>query len=283
MKKFRYLIEGFFLKLMMLIFAFLSPKNASNLGGWIGKTIGPKLAASRKAINNIKLSLPKLDDNEVNLAIKGMWENLGRIMAEYPHLEYLAKNNTTIIGAEILKKHKNCIIVGMHIGNWEIPPVTLFAKLKYTADMVYRPPNNPVADRLLMKARTLNGQIPSHAKSKQGTRTLVKSLINGNSIGILIDQKYNEGIEVDFFNRPAMTSPAAIQLAQKYNTPLIIGKNARINNNDFVIEFIEYKGIYNSDGSAKEYKIILNEIHKEFENWIAKYPEQWLWLHRRWK
>ena len=282
-KRIRYLVEGIFLWLIMAIFKALPPEKASNLGGVIGRVIGKRLAASRKARKNLKIAFPELSDDEIDNIIIGMWDNLGRVMAEYPHLEYLSLNNTEIHGKELLDKNKARIIIGLHMANWEIPPISFLTQCGFEIDAVYRAPNNPIADKMLMKARSLNGKIVSHPKSKKGTRSLVRRLSSGKSAGILIDQKYNEGLEVNFFGKPAMTSPAAIQLAQKFGISLIYGKIKRINGTKFTIELKEYKNLYDKDMNPRNPSVILSEIHSEFEKWIKESPEQWLWLHRRWK
>jgi KDO2-lipid IV(A) lauroyltransferase len=142
---------------------------------------------------------------------------------------------------------------------------------------IYRAPNNPFSDKLLKWARSMGGKLKTIPKSKTGTRQLVKALQEGAHIGMLIDQKYNEGIEADFMGRPAMTSPVYAQLAQKFDIPLIPLRIERTEGPNFRVTVFPPLETRN-----KNIEEIIDESHKLLGNWIKEKPEQWLWLHRRW-
>lgn len=285
MKKARYLLEAIGLHVILGLFKILPAQSASKLGGWIGRTVGPKLAASRKAKKHLKKILPDLSEEDENTVVTGMWENLGQVMAEYSHLETIAENNVEIIGLEILERlrddNKPAILFGGHISNWEIASPT-FLKHGIEADLVYRAPNNPWADKMLLKLRSLNGTLKTYSKSPQGTRNLVKALKNGRHVGILIDQKYNEGVSAPFFGVPAMTSPAFIQLAQKFKCPLVPVQIERINHTNFRITLHPEITLFEKDGSPKPVLPLIKEAHTYLETWIKHAPSQWIWIHKRW-
>lgn len=277
MKKIRYFIEAVFLALVLLISKLLPAPWASGLGGWIGRSVGPHLATSRKALTNIKEALPDADANKVLI---GMWDNLGRIVMEYPHLKHIGRDRTKIIGAEILEQYKDkpAVLFSGHLGNWEACPPSLFLQLSFITSPIYRAPNNPFSDYMLQRARTVGGKLKTIPKSKSGSRQIVKALQENAHIGMLIDQKYNEGIAADFFGRPAMTSPIFIQLAQKFNCPLIPLRIERTKDANFRVTALPPLDIEN-----KPVETVLDECHALLEEWIKERPEQWLWLHRRWK
>ena len=135
-----------------------------------------------------------------------------------------------------------------------------------------------MVDRMLKKARDLDGALGTVPKSKSGTREMVKLLQSNGHIGALIDQKYNEGIEANFFDRPAMTSTAFIDLAKKYECPLIPMQIERVEGTQFKITISEPVDTKDRDTSN-----VLDECHEMLEEWITNNPEQWLWLHKRWK
>jgi KDO2-lipid IV(A) lauroyltransferase len=284
-KKIRYALEGFFLFLFSSLFSVLTLTLASKFAGWIGKTVGPKLAASRKAKRHLNHALPNLSDTEQTQIINGMWENLAQVMGEYPHLETIAKNNVEIIGLdkiiELRDNNQPAIFFGGHTANWEIASPS-FYQHGLEVDLVYRAPNNPYADKILNRMRSLNGKLRTYSKSPQGIRQLVKALKSGRSVGILIDQKYNEGIPVPFFGTDAMTSTAFIQLAQKFKYPLIPTQVERIGLNNFRITVHPELELYNKDGSPKDLKPLIETAHSFLETWISAKPSQWLWLHKRW-
>ena len=279
MKKIRYSFEYIGLLIILTFAGILSAHTASNVGGWIGKTIGPHLAASRKARKNIQRAFTDKSNVEHQKILKGMWENLGRVIFEYPHLKKLGYQ-TEIVGLDILERYKDspAIVFAAHLANWEMCPIACYLQSGFVTHSLYRAPNNPMVDRMLKKARDLDGALGTVPKSKSGTREMVKLLQSNGHIGALIDQKYNEGIEASFFDRPAMTSTAFIDLAKKYQCPLIPMQIERVERTQFKITISEPINTKDRDTSN-----ILDECHEMLEEWITKNPEQWLWLHKRWK
>lgn len=259
---------------------------ASALGGWLGRTAGPRLAASRKALKNIERVFPDYSEVQKQDVLSGMWDNLGRVIAEYPHLRRIGRERVEIVNEEKIRpfteSHRPILLFSGHLANWEVTGTALLHRIGLTAAPMYRAPNNPWVNRTLLRARTLGGRIPSFPKSRTGTRQLVKALKGGQTIGILIDQKYNEGIAVPFFDRPAMTSPAFVQMAQKYGTPLVPVQVERLDGARFRITFHEPLSLHNDDGSKRPEEDVIAEAHALLESWITDRPAQWLWLHRRW-
>ena len=198
------------------IFRILPVDIASGLGGNIARLIGPKLAVSRKAKLHLSRSLPDEDHAKI---IQDMWENLGRVMAEYPHLKYISKYRTSVESIEILEDIRDDGIGGMlytgHLANWEVCGSAADILLNLQLDVIYRAPNNPYVDKLLNKARSHKGRLKTIPKSREGAKQIIKSLRKNRHIGILIDQKYNEGIEVNFFGQPANDKPCLHRTSPK--------------------------------------------------------------------
>lgn len=279
MKKLRYLIEAAFLYIALGVFYVLGPCGASALGGWIGRTIGPRMAASRKALTNLRHALPGKSDDEYAAIVRDMWDNLGRVMAEYPHLERIARRHTVFNGFENIPqdKDKPCVFFSGHIANWEVPPSAFFIHGDVKADLVYREPNNPYAAKLLEKCRSMGGAFHMLPKSRTGTRGMVGALGSGRPLMMLIDQKYNEGISVPFMGRPAMTSDAFVRFARKFDAPLIPYRIERLGGCHFAVTALPPLAL---DGQSDEE--VIGAAHRLLEGWIAEKPGQWLWLHRRW-
>lgn len=278
-KKVRYVIEAMVLFTFMGLSKIMPLDWASGLGGFIGRTIGTRLAVSRKAKAHIEIAFPNISDEEKKNIITGMWDNLGRVMMEYPHLTKIGYARTEIIGTEILERYRNTpsLIISGHFANWECCPPALLLQEKHQASPIYRAPNNPLSDKMLEYTRSLAGKIKTIPKSKSGTRHIVQALNDGHFIGMLIDQKYNEGLSVDFFGKPAMTSPIFVQLAQKFDCPVIPLRIERTKGANFTITILEPINV--KDRTAEQ---IIVDIHSYFEQWITERPEQWLWLHKRW-
>lgn len=279
MKKFRYICEAILVYGLMFIFRVLPVTMASGLGGFIGRSVAYRLSVTRKAKRHIENCLSTSGD-ETNLIAKGMWDNLGRLFAEYPHLPELYMHKTELIGVENLGElststNSPAIFFSGHVANWEISAPSLRQK-NIDVDLIYRAPNNPYVKNILDKCRSMDGTLRTYPKSAGGMRQVMMALKQGRRIGILIDQKYNQGVEVPFFGQPAMTSLSFIQLAKKFNCPLIPVQVERIKGSNFRVT------IHQPMDLSKDDMTLITEAHTMLENWIRQTPAHWLWLHKRW-
>ena len=283
-KKIIYFIEGVGL-LLIFIFLRILPLNISSfLMGKLASLIGPKLGVTKKAYNNIKNVMPEKSENEIKKIIKDMWENLGKVVGEYPHLSKLdpEKNNKIRVYGKknllLIKKTKTpAIFFSGHLANWEISPI---ASIKNGVPVlsIFRRPNNPIVNFLI---KYLRSNLPMAPKGKEGAKQLIYSLKKGISIGLVIDQKMNDGIKVPFFNKPAMTSDALAQLCLRIKSLVVPVEVERIKNTNFKITFHDPLKI-TKNGKSKTPVQIMTEVNLIMEKWIRKNPGQWLWLHRRW-
>lgn len=285
-KAVRYRLEYVLLKAVLTVFGLMPWKTASNAGGWIGRTVGPRLAASRKAIRHIRAAMPEKTEDEARAIMVGMWDNLGRVMAEYPHLATIAKETPTPVHAEELKAidaaGTTILFLGSHLANWEVAPgVLLEHGIKMNA--VYRRPNNPYTARILEACRTYGGQLRQFPKSKAGMLQMFKALKDGNHVAMLIDQKYNEGIDATFFGMTARTSTTFFDLAQRFDCPLYPGRVVRHEGTRFVLDMGERIPMHDAQGNIRDVADVIQDYHTVLERWVREHPEQWLWLHRRWR
>lgn len=260
---------------------------ASAFGSWIGRTIGPHLGATRQAIRNLERAMPDLTPAQRHAIVIGMWDNLGRMMGEYPHTARLwdpAEARIDLVGVEIFDRlatgGQSCLIVSGHIGNWELLPYGAERRgLPITA--IYRAPNNPWLDRLV---RTGRGLVRSQLvpKGKEGARAVLKTVAGGGAVAMLIDQKMNDGIAVPFFGRPAMTAPAVAYLALRYRCPIVPVRIERLDGPRFRITVFEPLHYMVTGNREQDAHAIMLDLNRRLEAWIRERPEQWLWLHRRW-
>ncbi len=258
---------------------------ASALGGWIGRTIGIRLGATRKARRNLARAMPDLSAAEQTDVLVGMWDNLGRVMGEYPHLSAFDATRVTVEGDEVLRSlaqsGQSALIISGHLANWEILPVTA-AKRGLSLQLVYRHANNPYVDRLLSRARTPAGGRLAR-KGLEGARSVHAALKQGRMVGMLVDQKHNQGKAVPFFGRPAMTAPAVAVLALHHHVPIVMVHIQRRPGACFHLTIHPPLPMPSPtcphDAAVLD---ILTRINATLESWIRQNPAQWLWLHRRW-
>ena len=283
MTRVRYALEALFLGVLFLVFRLMPVDVASAAGGAIGRFLGPKMASSRKARRHLQQCLPDVDDVAAKQIIADMWENLGRVVAEYPHLRYIVTNRLTVKGEEhidavLASPDKGGMFFSAHFANWELPPVFLHAVKGMNIHSMYRAPNNPFVDRMIHGFRTLRGAIPAWRKSRAGGQGAMKAIRSGASIAILIDQKYNEGINVPFFGMDAMTNPFFVKMAKKFDLPLIPASMVRTKGVHFQLNVYAPIPV-----AGREDDEVIRDAHAVIEAAIAQTPSQWIWMHRRWR
>ncbi len=285
MKQFLYFAEAAALAFLSLLFKVMPPRMASNAGGWLGRRVGSSFAgkASGRAHHNLKTIMPDLNDNDIEAIITDMWDNLGRVIAEYPHLEKIAAQYVEIENEHYFDKDNPMILIAAHLGNWEIPAAFMLQRFNKKLNLTYRPPNNPWVHKLLMYFRTMGGQIKAYTKSRQGAHKVMKALRDETSVGILIDQKYNEGVNIPFMGHDAMTNPFFVQLAHKYGYPVIPAQIERLHDCHFRITLHPPVKILDENGQKRPLENVIGDVHSLMEQWIRARPAQWLWIHRRWR
>lgn len=262
---------------------------ASALGGWIGRTIGPLLPAHRRARRNLERAFPDKDAREIRAILRGMWDNLGRVITEYPHLRTIWDQAETgrieVIGREHVEAlrldGRPGILVGAHLGNWELLAIG-GVRMGLPLTFVYRHANNPPVDRLLRRARAIEGAtfLP---KGPEAARGLFATLRAGGHIAMLVDQKLNRGIAVPFFGRPAMTALAPAQFARVFDCPLVMVRIERLGGARFRLTIDPPLARVRTGDDKADDAAAMARINAVIEAWVRARPEQWLWTHRRWK
>lgn len=283
-----YFFEALGARLFFLLFRLLSIDHASSVGGFLARTIGPHVGASKRAVVNLRRAMPELDDAAIRTIVIGMWDNLGRVLAEYPHLGeieiFKRGGRVEMIGVDAIlaerRDDKRYIFFSAHYGNWEI--ATLAAtQAKFRVAQVYRAANNPLIDRLILEAR---GQIGSELipKGPATARQLLKAVESGHALCMLVDQKMNDGIAVPFFGRDAMTAPALARLARRFNCVVVPAHVERTNGAHFRFVCERPLEVPKTKDQHADVLALMTAVNATVERWIRADPKQWFWLHRRW-
>jgi Kdo2-lipid IVA lauroyltransferase/acyltransferase len=269
----------------------LGPVAASNLGGAVARTVGPLLPVSRVADVNLRMALPELDAAARRRVIIGVWENLGRTAAEMPHIASLRETQSgpgwEIAGAEIVRglvaAGGPLIFVSGHIGNWEVLPAA-FAAHGVRLSVFYRAAANPLVDQLILelRLRAVGPDVPQFAKGVLGARAAMAYLKGGGILGILADQKMNDGIAVPLFGHMAMTAPAAAVYALRFRCPVVPGYVQRLGPARFRLICEPPLALPDTGSRSGDTLALTAQINACLERWIRARPAEWLWLHRRW-
>ena len=257
---------------------------------WLARTCLHLLALfvprlRRTARRNLELALPELTPGERKRIVRGVFRSLARMAVVFARLPRLDRKNISMWirydGFEhferALARGRGVLFAAAHLGNWELSAFA-HALLAGPMDIVVRPLDNPLLDRLVERYRTLSGNriIPK----REAARAVLKALRANRAVGILIDQNAapEEGVFVDFFGRKACAGAAFARLAARSGATVIPGFALWSDTERrYVLRFyppIEMTGDVRHD---------TQRLHSFLESVIRQHPDQWLWIHRRWK
>ena len=288
-QKLRHGAEAVLFRAFMAFFRLLGLDGASAVGGFIGRQVFARTRVTKRARENLVTAFPEKSAAEIENIIAGMWDNLGRTLAEYAHLDKFHASNTpgsrlfvsgdAISDAEVAKASGTLFLSG-HLANWELMPIAA-AQWGYQGGIVYRPPNNPYVDRYISRQRSLLG--PKEQISKHfGTRRIFSLLRSGQAIYMLVDQKTNEGIPAPFFGRDAMTTPVPAALALKMGARILFVSNKRLGGARFHVTVHPPLEFTPSGDQDRDVRDLTFAINARMEEMVRADPSQWLWIHRRW-
>ncbi|HET7085065.1 MAG TPA: hypothetical protein VFI23_09865 [Rhizomicrobium sp.] len=284
----RYGAEAAVFFTFMGLFRLLGLDKASRLGGWIGRNIFPLLPPDRVARANLKRAFPNMTKAEHDEIRRVMWDNLGRVVGEYPHLDrFSPKGEDPRIGyslppdmpLESLMGRPLMFLSG-HFANWEMMPI-LAQQVGLDIAAVVRPPNNPYVADWVARRRRVNGPSTMIAKHN-AARSMLGQLRSRKSLCMLVDQKLREGIAVPFFGHDAMTTPAPAALALKMGAQIVIASNRRLPGARFHVTVHGAVDFSPCGDDAKDVAALTAAITAKIEDIIREDPGQWLWIHKRW-
>lgn len=268
--------------------ALLAPERASALGAAIVGRLGPRHSKHKRVWRNLRLAFPDRSDGEVDDLARGCWGNLGRVMAEYPHLATIAGNQgegriELVVRDEMAawRCHgRPAVFVAAHLGNWE-----LVASKATTGDIplvaIYSPQTNPYIDAMIQKKRRALGceLVPKNA----GVRDLMRHLEAGRSLGVIADQRVDGGEPLPFFGRPASTTAVPARLALKLGLELVPVRIERQGAGRFRVTAFEAVMPRDPSLSRNEQALdMMGQVNRLFESWIRQRPHEWHCAKRRW-
>ena len=272
------------------------PDRMADFGGALMRKVGPWLSEDRIGRENLTAAFPEKSPAEIDAILSGCWDNLGRLGAEFAHLDRMldfhpehperpARIEVPALGSErfktLLNDGKPALIFAAHLANWELPAVVA-ANYKLDSAALYRRPNNARLDRWLRETRTASmGELIS--TSLEAPVKIAQALERGAHVGMLVDQYYVRGVEVTFFGRRTRANPLLARLARHFDCPIHGARIIRLPGHRFTGELTEaIEPARDAEGRidiAGTMQIITSRV----ESWIREHPEQWLWQHRRWR
>ncbi|MGI9364798.1 MAG: lipid A biosynthesis lauroyl acyltransferase [Rhizobiaceae bacterium] len=271
----------------------LPAEKSTDFAEKFARSLALVLPRSKMARKNIALAFPEKTPQEVDDIVRGVWGNVGRTIAEYVFLDQLIDirpddqdaARIELVGLENFHKlrdsKKPVVIFTGHTGNWEILPVAAATYgLHITA--LFRPPNNQFLAKKVLKARRTDGGhlVPSRAGAAWA---LASVLDKDGAVGLLADQAFTKGPLVQFMGREATANPLASKLARQFDCDIHPARCIRLPKGRFRIELGGPIDIARKEDGNIDMQATTQAINTIIEGWVREYPEQWLWLHDRWK
>ena len=286
MNKLKYFVQFILIVLFFLIFKILGLKLASFISGKFFQLIGPIFRSKKLIHSNIKKAFPKIDEKDLKNITKSMWNNYGRVFAEYMFMKNFRndklQNNIEIVGKEILEDIKNsnqkAVFISGHFSNFELMAMQIEkAGIKLAA--IYRPLNNMFLNLVMEKIRKRYICKTQIKKGIGGLKQLLSFNYEGYSTALMIDQRVSQGIKSNFFNEKAFTTTIPAQLVKKFKIPIVPIFIERYEGIKF--KMTVHKPIYFSDEQTIE--DITSQLNEILEKMVLSDPNYWIWSHNRWK
>ena len=274
---------------------YFDPIKTANLFGRISRFIGRRLREDRIGRENLKAAFPEKSPEEIETILAGVWDNLGRVGAEFAHLDHIwdydtahpedsrveIQQRTHELFAQLRLDGKPALIFASHLGNWELPALAAVAH-GLDAAILYRRPNIASADRIIQEIRAvkMGTLIPA---GRDAPLKLAEALQNGQHVAMLVDQYLTNGVEVTFFGRKTRANPMLARLLRQVECPIHGVRIIRLPGHRFRAELSEeVKPVRDASGQI-DIQGTMQAVTSVIEGWIREYPDQWLWLHRRWR
>ena len=286
MNKIKYFFQFLIIIILFSLFKILGIKISSYIGGKLFEFIGPFFRSKELIDKNIRRAFPNIDQDKLTSIKSSMWNNYGRVFAEYMFIKDYRnnnlKNNIIIEGDEILKdlkeKNKKVIFISGHFSNFELMAMQI-EKFGIKLAAIYRPLNNIFLNSIMERIRKKYICKNQIKKGIGGLKELMKLNKNGYSTALMIDQRVSEGSKINFFNEKAFTTTIPAQLIKRFNisvVPIFIER----------FDSIKFKMTVNTPiDFAEEDSIddITENLNGIVEKMIIKNPNNWIWSHNRWK
>jgi KDO2-lipid IV(A) lauroyltransferase len=264
----------------------LGPDRASDLGGWLGRSVGPRLAVSRTADANLQLAFPDIDRARRAEIVRACWDNLGRTAAEYAHLDRIMDPDSGRVertGAERLapaaRGERAMIAWSGHFANWEVLGCAA-AQLAPGALCIVRDPNNPLVARMIERCRAVAGGRRIN-KGREASRQMLNAVRRKTLLATLLDQRLSDGIDVPLFGHDTKSPSAAAMLAVRMQVPLHPVRIERLGPARFRVT-VEPAIEPPQDGDREACtQRLVAACNARLEDWIRARPGEWLWPHRR--
>ena len=279
---------------LLRLLRFPNYKRMAEVCSWITRKIGPRLREHGIAKAQLQAAFPDKSQAEIERILDGVWDNLGRFAAEFAQIDRIITpdrgeppgdvdytEETFDRFHDLRRDGKPALIFAAHLANWELSAQV--AK-QYGLDTIvlYRRPNiGAVADAVTDIRAGSMGELM--ATGLDAPVKLARELEAGRHVAMLVDQYYTRGVDVTFFGRQTKANPLLARLARQVEAPIHGVRIIRRPGYKFTVELTpEVPPVRDADGKI-DVAGTTQAVMSVVEGWVREHPEQWLWLHRRWR
>lgn len=274
----------------------LDPDASSDFMGRMARRCGPLIPVSRIGQVNLRAAYPEKSEAQIAEILAGVWENLGRVAGEFVHLEGLwdydhsrptpgrIETSDALKFGEMRDDGKPALIFSAHLANWELAAVCAAAH-GLDAAVLFRAPSNHFMAELIHETRS-NSMVKLVPTEFQAVFAMAGELERGGHVGMLIDQYFHErhgGVRVNFFDRSTPANPTLARLARQFDCPVYGVRIVRLPKNRFRVDLVGPIELPRDAEGRIDIQPATQKVMSIIEGWIREHPDQWLWLHRRWR
>jgi len=287
-------IVGWLARIAIFVVRLLGRRLAAALAVWITRLLAPLIPENRLAAANLAAAFPEKSEEDRRHILRGVWDNLARTTIEYVFLDQILAElrvhrmdagPLTTTGLEdflrIREDGKPALIFSAHLANWELP-ATIAKRFWLDLTIMYRVPKNSMiaADLMRVRSHMMGKLVPPRFGS---AFEIAETVANGGHVGLLVDQRQSGGPLLRFFGRPALTSTFFAKLARQYDCPVYGVRAIRRPGDRFHVELTPPIDLPRDPDGRIDVMAATQRINDIIEGWIREHPEQWLWLHDRWR
>jgi Kdo2-lipid IVA lauroyltransferase/acyltransferase len=274
---------------------YFDPIKTADALGRVTRLIGPLTREQRIGRANLVAAFPEKSPEEIEAILTGVWDNLGHYAAEFAHIDHIWEHDpafpeksrieiqprTHELFAKLRLDNKPALIFASHLGNWELPAVAAVAH-GLDAATLFRRPNISSADRIIEELRSvkMGTLIPA---GRDAPLKMAEALRKGQHVAMLVDQYFRNGVDVTFFGRKTKANPTLARLLRQIECPIHGVRIIRLPGHRFRAELSEEIEPVRDASGQIDVQGTMQAITSVIEGWIREYPDQWLWLHRRWR
>lgn len=274
---------------------YFDPDKTADFFARITRAVGPSLREQKIGRANLAAAFPEKSSEEIENILAGVWDNLGRVGAEFAQLDKLwdfdedhpgvgrieIPNDSVERFRVVRDDGKGALFFASHLANWELPALTGPA-CRLDSAILFRRPNIAAVDRAIQGIRAVN-MGTMIATTHDAPLRIAEALQNGVHVGMLVDQYFGRGVDVTFFGRRTKANPLLARLARQVEVPIHGARIVRLPDHRFRVELSpEVTPVRDAEGKI-DVQGTMQAVTTVIEGWVREHPDQWLWLHRRWR